>query len=67
MVSLDNHPFQVITSDFVPIKPYSANWIFVAIGQRYDVVITANQTSGNCKLSWVVMLYTTDTSRLVPG
>ena len=49
MVSLDNHPFQVITSDFVPIKPYYADWIFLGIGQRYDVVINANQTSGNCK------------------
>ncbi|RMX90923.1 hypothetical protein D0867_15172 [Hortaea werneckii] len=47
MVSLDNHPFQVITSDFVPIKPYYADWIFLGIGQRYDVVINANQTSGN--------------------
>ncbi|RDW60840.1 hypothetical protein BP6252_12223 [Coleophoma cylindrospora] len=43
MVSLDNHPFTVITSDFVPIKPYTANWIFMGIGQRYDVIITANQ------------------------
>lgn len=44
MVSLDSHVFQVITSDFVPIKPYYANWIFLGIGQRYDVVINANQT-----------------------
>lgn len=49
MVSLDQHTFSVIASDFVPIVPYSADWIFVGIGQRYDVVITANQTSGNCK------------------
>lgn len=47
MVSLDNHSFQVIASDFVPIKPYSANWIFLGIGQRYDVIITANSTAGN--------------------
>ncbi|KAM3081222.1 laccase, multicopper oxidase, benzenediol:oxygen oxidorectuctase [Clarireedia jacksonii] len=47
MVSLDNHPFTVITSDFVPIKPYQANWIFLGIGQRYDVVFTANQTVGS--------------------
>ena len=46
-VSLDNHPFQVIAADFIPIKPYTANWIFIAIGQRYDVIINANQNVGN--------------------
>lgn len=46
-VSLDNHPFTVITSDFVPSKPWTTNWLLLAIGQRYDVVFTANQTAGN--------------------
>ena len=46
-VSLDNHPFTVMTSDLVPIKPYKTNWVLLAIGQRYDVVIYANQTVGN--------------------
>lgn len=46
-VSLDDHPFTVIQTDFVPIVPYTANWIFINIGQRYDVLITANQTAGN--------------------
>lgn len=46
-VSLDGHPFQVITSDFVPIKPYFTNQIGLNIGQRYDVIINANQTSDN--------------------
>ena len=46
-VSLDDHPFTVITSDFVPINPFTTNWILLAIGQRYDVIITANQTPGN--------------------
>ena len=46
-VSLDGHPFTVITSDFVPIKPFTTDWVLLAIGQRYDVIITANQTSGN--------------------
>ncbi|KAB8292934.1 hypothetical protein EYC80_007298 [Monilinia laxa] len=47
MVSLDGHPFTVITSDFVAIHPYTTNWIFLGIGQRYDVIITANQTVGS--------------------
>lgn len=46
-VQLDGHPFTVITSDFVPIHPYTTNWVLLGIGQRYDVIITANQTSGN--------------------
>lgn len=46
-VSLDNHPFTVITSDLVPIKPYTTNWVLIGIGQRYDVIFTANQTVGN--------------------
>ncbi|QDS75104.1 hypothetical protein FKW77_007202 [Venturia effusa] len=46
-VSLDGHPFTVITSDLVPIRSYQSQWVLLAIGQRVDVVITANQTSGN--------------------
>lgn len=46
-VSLDNHPMQVMTSDFVPVVPFYTEWILLAIGQRYDVVIHANQTAGN--------------------
>ncbi|OQO04135.1 hypothetical protein B0A48_10745 [Cryoendolithus antarcticus] len=47
MVSLDNHVMQVITNDFVPIVPYNTTHLFLGIGQRYDVIITANQASSN--------------------
>ncbi|KAI9714343.1 MAG: hypothetical protein M1820_000304 [Bogoriella megaspora] len=46
-VSLDGHSLTVMTTDFVPVKPFSTNTILLAIGQRYDVVIYANQTAGN--------------------
>jgi FtsP/CotA-like multicopper oxidase with cupredoxin domain len=46
-VSLDNHNMTVMTSDFVPINPFSTQWLLLAIGQRYDVVIDANQAPGN--------------------
>ncbi|KAJ8109550.1 hypothetical protein OPT61_g7382 [Boeremia exigua] len=46
-VSLDGHPFTVMTADFVPIKPYVADQVTLAIGQRYDVMIEANQTASN--------------------
>jgi FtsP/CotA-like multicopper oxidase with cupredoxin domain len=46
-VSMDGHPFTVITSDFVPIKSFVAKQLVINIGQRYDVIINANQTVGN--------------------
>ncbi|KAL5402891.1 hypothetical protein PMIN03_010311 [Paraphaeosphaeria minitans] len=46
-VSLDGHPFTVIANDFVPIVPYNTNWVLVGIGQRYDVIFTANQSADN--------------------
>jgi hypothetical protein len=46
-VSLDSHTFQVIEADFVPIKNYTTTWLFIAIGQRYDVIIDAPLGSGN--------------------
>lgn len=46
-VNLDGHPFQVIATDFVPIVPYNTTFLQIGIGQRYDVVFTANQTAGN--------------------
>jgi FtsP/CotA-like multicopper oxidase with cupredoxin domain len=56
-VSLDGHPFTVMTSDFVPIKTYVADQLTLAIGQRYDVVIVANQTVDNY---WFRVGYGTD-------
>jgi FtsP/CotA-like multicopper oxidase with cupredoxin domain len=46
-VSLDQHTFTVIQSDFVPIVPYDTTWLFVGIGERYDVVFTASQKPAN--------------------
>ncbi|KAL9065002.1 MAG: hypothetical protein Q9157_007632, partial [Trypethelium eluteriae] len=46
-VSLDNHILEIMTTDFVPVKPAYNQTILLAVGQRYDVVITANQTAGN--------------------
>ena len=45
--SIDNHTFQVIAADFVPIVPYSANTISLSMGQRYDIIVTANATADN--------------------
>lgn len=46
-VNLDGHPFSVIATDFVPVVPYTTSYLQIGIGQRYDVVFTANQTASN--------------------
>ncbi|EKV04816.1 Multicopper oxidase, type 3 [Penicillium digitatum] len=40
---IDNHTLTVISADFVPIRPFTADFINIAMGQRYDVIVTANQ------------------------
>ena len=42
-VGLDGHKMTVISSDFVPVTPFDVDWLFIGIGQRYDVIIKANQ------------------------
>ncbi|CAD0087107.1 unnamed protein product [Aureobasidium mustum] len=47
-VKLDGHNLTVIAADFIPTKPLTGqDWILLAVGQRYDVIFTANQTPGN--------------------
>lgn len=44
---IDGHRFQVIATDFVPIKPYTTNILNINIGQRYDIIIEADQPVGD--------------------
>ncbi|KAI1249106.1 hypothetical protein MGN70_008715 [Eutypa lata] len=41
--SIDNHTLQVIASDLTPIEPYTTEILNIGIGQRYDVIVTADQ------------------------
>lgn len=41
--TIDNHTMQVIASDLVPITPYTTNILDIGMGQRYDVIVTADQ------------------------
>ncbi|KAI1100367.1 multicopper oxidase [Jackrogersella minutella] len=43
--SIDNHTLQVIATDLVPIQPYTTTVLNIGMGQRYDLVITADQAS----------------------
>lgn len=46
-VHLDGHTMSVIQADFVAIEPQPVDWLFIGIGQRYDVLITADATVDN--------------------
>ncbi|KAK3315164.1 multicopper oxidase-domain-containing protein [Apodospora peruviana] len=50
---IDGHDFTVISTDFVPIKPYRTSILNVGIGQRYDVVIHANASLKNGTDFWI--------------
>jgi len=43
--TIDNHTLQVIASDFVPIVPYTTDVVSIGMGQRYDIIVTADQAS----------------------
>lgn len=45
--TIDNHTMEVIATDFVPIVPYATETVSISMGQRYDVIVTANATSDN--------------------
>ena len=42
-VQIDNHNMTVISNDFVAINPYNTSSLSIGIGQRYDIVVEANQ------------------------
>lgn len=41
---IDNHTLQVIAHDFVPIVPYTTDKLSIGMGQRYDIIVTANMS-----------------------
>ncbi|KAF1831408.1 laccase-1 precursor [Decorospora gaudefroyi] len=42
---IDNHTMTVIASDLVPITPYEATVVDIGMGQRYDIIVTADQAN----------------------
>lgn len=53
--SIDGHNLTVIANDMVPIEPFVTDAISIGIGQRYDVIVEANQPAGDYWLrgQWV--------------
>ncbi|PWY88295.1 extracellular dihydrogeodin oxidase/laccase [Aspergillus heteromorphus CBS 117.55] len=45
--SIDNHNLTVIANDFVPIVPFTTNNVPIGMGERYDIIVTANQVPDN--------------------
>lgn len=46
-VSLDGHKLLVVSMDYVPIKPFFADYIDIGIGQRYQVIVKADAKVDN--------------------
>ncbi|KAI9744648.1 MAG: hypothetical protein M1818_002177 [Claussenomyces sp. TS43310] len=44
---IDGHNLTVISADLVPIVAYSTQVLSIGMGQRYDIVVTASESSGN--------------------
>jgi FtsP/CotA-like multicopper oxidase with cupredoxin domain len=44
---IDNHTMTVIAADLVPIVPYTADYISIGMGQRYDIIVNASESSGD--------------------
>ncbi|KAL9622747.1 MAG: hypothetical protein Q9160_002865 [Pyrenula sp. 1 TL-2023] len=45
--SIDEHDLTVIANDLVPLQPYITDHVNLAIGQRTDVLVTANGTANS--------------------
>ena len=50
---IDGHNFSVVSTDFVPIKHYDTDTINIAIGQRYDIIFTANASMAKGSNFWI--------------
>ncbi|PHH66301.1 hypothetical protein CDD81_7894 [Ophiocordyceps australis] len=65
-VMIDNHTMSVIGADLNPIKPYQTNMIDIGIGQRYDVVVKANQAAV-AKSFWLRVIPQVACSKITNG
>lgn len=45
--SIDNHTISIVEIDGVEVEPIVQRGVYINIGQRYSVLVTANQTAGN--------------------
>ncbi|KAL2161030.1 hypothetical protein VTH06DRAFT_8743 [Thermothelomyces fergusii] len=50
--SIDEHTLTVIAEDFVPVKPYNTSVVTLGVGQRADVLVTAD-AGGPASAFWM--------------
>lgn len=43
--TIDNHVMTVIANDFVPVEPYNTTVVTLGVGQRTDILVTANDNT----------------------
>jgi FtsP/CotA-like multicopper oxidase with cupredoxin domain len=57
---INGHSLTVIGADLVPLVPYAADSVDISMGQRYDLVIEANATSGDywLRANWITACLT---------
>lgn len=67
--SIDGHNLTVIANDLVPIVPFTTDSLLISIGQRYDVIVEAAQSSGNYWLrsGWVTGCSTNTNAANITG
>ncbi|KAH8653878.1 laccase [Xylariales sp. PMI_506] len=46
-LTLNGHNFTVIATDLVPVAPIVTDNLFIGVGQRYDILVTADQAVDN--------------------
>lgn len=61
---IDDHTMEVISSDFVAIQPYNTSTLSIGAGERYDVVVTATEDSGNFWMRSIPQLNCTKTTNV---
>jgi FtsP/CotA-like multicopper oxidase with cupredoxin domain len=44
---IDGHTMTVIAMDLVPIVPYETTYLNIGMGQRYDIIVTADQSTAD--------------------
>ncbi|KAF3910182.1 Laccase-2 [Orbilia brochopaga] len=52
---LQDHDFEVVQADFVPIHSFTAKSINIAIAQRYDIIVQSKTQLGTQKDFWINM------------
>ncbi|KAK3393243.1 Cupredoxin [Podospora didyma] len=53
---IDKHKMTVVAVDFVPIQPWETKTVLLAVGQRFDVIVEADQDIGDYWARGVPML-----------